>query len=445
MALAAAGCAPAPPLSSEPSSADLRSAEPAAAKPAGLAVAQPDTDLGKLIGAGREVTVSGLKLDADRLRGFYAPYGFAPVWTTRRAQADALSEAIFRAGNHGLAPATFHAHQLRASAAVTPLERDLLLSDAVLAYAEALARGAVPVERRRNDETLTPGRPIDIAATLRAAIATPDPVAPIEALAPATPTYRLLRQALRDLPPSADTARRRTILVNLERERWLPRRLPADRAWVNVPEQQLILYRDEHPALSTRVIIGQAERRNQTPELEVMIDAIWFNPPWNVPADIAEKSMLPKAKADPLYLAKNNLVLQPDGGLQQRAGPYSGLASLLFDMNNRFDVYLHDTPNRELFRRDDRRISHGCVRVEEPRKLAAQLMHLPLEEIDRRIATGVTDRTPLPKPVPVFLVYQTAFAGHDGELQFRPDIYGRDEELWRLLAPRSDVMALRLD
>jgi hypothetical protein len=77
-------------------------------------------------------------------------------------------------------------------------------------------------------------------------------------------------------------------------------------------------------------------------------------------------------------------------------GPYSGLGSLLFDMNNRFDVYLHDTPSKELFRRDDRRISHGCIRVEDPRKLAALVMQLPLEDIDQRIATGVTVRTPCP-------------------------------------------------
>jgi murein L,D-transpeptidase YcbB/YkuD len=397
------------------------------------AAAQSDIDLGKRLAPGQDVTVAGQKLNADRLRLFYAGYGFAPVWTTRQWQAASLIEAISRAGDHGLAPEMFQAGLLRTALALPPLERDLLLSDAFLTYADALARGAVPVERRRSDETLKPG-PVDVAAQLRAAVASPDPAVAIEALAPTTPTYRALRQALRDLPASGDTARRQTILVNLERERWLPRRLPAERIWVNVPDQRLTFYRNESVALSTRVIIGKPERRNQTPELEVMNDAIWFNPPWNVPDDIAANSILPKAKADPAYLAKHNLVLLPDGGLQQRAGPYSGLASLLFDMNNRFDVYLHDTPNRELFRRDERRISHGCIRVEEPRKLAALVMDVPVEEIDRRIAAGDTVRAPLPKPVPVFLVYQTAFADSDGTLQFRPDFYGRDAGIARLLA-----------
>ncbi|HYD16066.1 MAG TPA: L,D-transpeptidase family protein [Hyphomicrobium sp.] len=441
MTLAAAACAP---------------AEPPVAEPPALTAPNPETELAKLLAAGPEVTVAGQRLNIDRLRSFYARHGFAPVWTTRQVDATVLMEAVFRAGDHGLDPELFHAAALRASDALPPLQRDLLLSDAFLAYTAALARGAVPVERRRNDETLTPG-PIDVVAEFDAALASRDPARAIEALAPATPTYRLLRQALRELPTDkpggrgvskpaaggADTARRQAILVNLERERWLPRRLPADRIWVNVPDQRLTMYRDDRSAFSTKVIIGQSERRNQTPELQVPIDAIWFNPPWTIPTDIAERAYLPKIQADPNYLARNNLIRLPDGALQQRVGPYSGLGSLLFDMNNRFDVYLHDTPAKELFKRDDRRISHGCVRVEDPKKLAALVMELSGEEIDRRIATRVTVRTPVPKPVPVFLVYQTAFADSDGKLQFRPDIYERDAKIRDALAPRRQAVAER--
>ena len=430
LALAAAACAPAEPMLDEP---------PALTAPA-LTAPQLNSDLGRLLAPGSQVSVGGQKLDVERLRRFYARHGFAPVWPTRQVDAVALTEAVFRADDHGLAPELFHAPLLRASIGLAPLERELLMSDAFLAYADALARGAVPVERRRNDETLTP-EPIDVVAAFDAALATRDPAKAIEALAPSTPTYRLLRQALRD--PGTAAGPRQAILVNLERERWLPRRLPADRIWVNVPDQRLTMYRDDRPALSSRVIIGQSERRNQTPELQVPIDAIWFNPPWTIPADIAEKAYLSKAKADPGFLAKNNLVMLPDGVLQQRMGPYSGLGSLLFDMNNRFDVYLHDTPSKQLFQRDDRRISHGCVRVEDPRKLAALVMQLSPEEIDRRIAAGVTERTVVPKPVPVFLVYQTAFADSDGKLQFRPDIYGRDAEILRTIAPQRQVIAER--
>jgi murein L,D-transpeptidase YcbB/YkuD len=265
----------------------------------------------------------------------------------------------------------------------------------------------------------------------------------------------LLREALRDLRTgrtgvgksaagiAAATNRWQTIEVNLERERWLPRRLPADRVWVNVADQRLTMYRDEQAALSMKVVVGQSGKGMQSPELQVPIDAIWFNPPWTIPDDIARNEILPLANKDPTYLARHNLVMLPNGTLQQKASPYSALGVLMFDMNNRFDVYLHDTPSKDLFLRDNRRISHGCIRVEDARQLAALVMRKPVDAIDQVIATGDTARTPVPKPVPVFVVYETAFADSDGQIQFRPDVYGRDADIWRALAPPARVVASR--
>jgi len=441
----AVACAPAEPT--------LRAAdkEPAvalvSAQPAPL-VAYGNTSLGELIESAPKSTVAGERLNVDLLRRFYARHGFAPVWTTRESQADSLMKAILRAGDHGLAPELFHADLLRSPATLPTLDRELLLSSAFLSYADALARGVMLVERRRDDEVLTP-EPIDVAAALDAAIGSPDPAAVIEALAPTTPTYRLLRQALQDLhAPSAvrgktATTRLRELEVNLERERWLPRRLPADRVWVNVADGQLVLYRDDRPVFSTRVIVGQSDRRNQSPEFQASIEGIWFNPPWNIPKDIATDEILPKASQDPNYLTRHNMVMLPDGGLQQLGGANSGLGQLMFYMKNQFDVYLHDTPSKNLFSRYDRRISHGCIRVEDPRKLATLLMQQPIDAIDQAIATGSTTWSALPKPVAVFVVYKTAFADADGGLQFRADIYGRDAEIWQYLHPKGRAVAER--
>jgi murein L,D-transpeptidase YcbB/YkuD len=376
---------------------------------------------------------------SDLLRRFYARHGFAPVWTTRQAQAESLTKAVLRAGDHGLAPELFHADLLRSSEKLPALERDLLLSDAFLAYADALAHGVMPIERRRDDQVLTP-EPIDVAAALDAALDSRDPAALIEALAPTTPTYRLLRQALQN---RTATARVREIKVNLERERWLPRRLPADRVWVNAADERLVLYRDDRPVFTTRVIVGQDDRRNQSPEFQASIDRIMFNPPWTIPDDIATEEILPKARLDPNYLTQHNMVILPNGQLQQRAGVNSGLGQLMFEMNNRFDVYLHDTPSRDLFSRDDRRISHGCIRVENPQKLAALLMQQPIDAIEQAIATGDTTRKRLPEPVPVFVAYETAFADVDGKLQYRTDVYGRDAEIWQQLEPKRRAVAER--
>ena len=409
------------------------------------------TRLGELIENGPRSGIAGEPLNVELLRRFYARHGYAPVWTTRKDQADSLMKAVLRAGDHGLAPDLFHADLLQSPAALPPLERELMLSNAFLSYADALARGVMPIERRRDDEVLTPA-PIDIAAVLDVAIDSSEPAAVIERLAPKTPTYRLLREALQNSRGSvpgggpgkaAATTHLREIKVNLERERWLPRRLPADRVWVNVADERVVMYRDDRPVFSSRVIVGQDDRHNQSPEFQASIDRIMFNPPWNIPPDIAASEILPLANRDPNYLAKHNMVILPDGIVQQKAGATSGLGFLLFEMQNRFDVYLHDTPSKNLFLRDNRRISHGCIRVEDPRKLAALLMQQPIKEIDQSIATGDTTRSDLPRSVPVFVVYETAFADADGKLQFRPDVYQRDAEIWRYLDPKGRAMAER--
>ncbi len=409
---------------------------------------QANTELRTRIDGAPELVVAGERLNAALLQRFYARHGFEPVWTTRQAQANSLVDAVLRAGDQGLDPELFHAELLRHRATLPPLDRELLLSDAFLSYADALARGAVPVERRSDDEILAP-EPIDVAA----AIDSPDPGAAIEALAPTTPTYLALRQALRKYRSGAAagdkvaTNRLRTIEVNLERQRWLPRSLPADRAWVNVADQRLVLYRADQPIFSTRVVVGEDVRRNQTPEFHVTIDASFFDPPWVIPKDIVTAEILPKISRDPNYLARNNMVMLAGGEAEQLPGPNAGLGLIMFDMPNRFDVYLHDTPDRYIFSRNNRRISHGCIRVENPRELAALLLQQPIDTINQGIAMGSTTRHELPTPVPVFVVYETAFVDTDGTLQFRPDFYNRDAEIWQQLQrhPQGRELAAQTD
>ncbi len=436
-----------------------------------------DTALGDRIAGGPPLFVAGEELDVALLQRFYVRHGFEPVWTTQHAQANSLVDAVLRAGDQGLDPELFHATQLRRRETLPLLDRDLLLSDAFLSYADALARGAVPLERRQDDQVLTP-EPINVAAVLDDAADSDDPGAVIEALAPTTPTYRALRQALEkyrsDAPEGHKTEGHKieghktaghntashntashntaahntaahniatnhlhTIVVNLERQRWLPRPLPADRVWVNVAAEQLVLYRADRPVFSTRIVVGQDVENNQSPEFRATIDASFFNPPWVIPADIAKAEILPLLGRDADYLTRNRMVLLAGGEVEQLPGPDAGLGLIMFDMPNRFDVYLHDTPDRDIFNRDNRRISHGCIRVQNPLQFAALLMGEPIDTINQGIArglvTGITTRNDLPVPVPVFVVYQTADADTDGTLQFYPDFYNRDAEIWRKL------------
>ncbi|GEB38985.1 hypothetical protein GLI01_30200 [Gluconacetobacter liquefaciens] len=400
-----------------------------------------NTELGNLIDSTPELTVSGEPVNGALLRRFYARHGFEPVWTTRQTEANALLKAVLLAGENGLDPELFHAALLRRGTNLSPLDRELLLSDAFLSYGDALARGAVPVEHRRDDEALTP-EPVDVAARLDAAIDSSDPAAVIEALAPSTPTYQALRRALRtcrQLPAGrerGEPACVRRLAVNLERQRWLPRSLPPDRVVVNVAEERLVLYRADRPVFSTRVVVGQDVERNQSPEFRAEIEASLYNPPWVIPKDIAEREIVPKIRRDPGYLARNRMVVLADGEIQQQAGPDAGLGLIMFDMPNRFDVYLHDTPDQGLFKRDNRRISHGCIRVQHPRDFAALLMRQPIDVINQGIAQGATTRNVLPVPVPVFVVYLTAFLDADGVLQFQPDFYNRDADIWQHLTRR---------
>lgn len=424
-------------------------------KPPQPVVAGPKgTDLARLIDNARGPVVAGQRLNVAALREFYQRHDFNPVWSRRQRQADALVELVLRAEEHGLSPDRFHGGLLQRRDQIPALQRELLLTDAFLAYGDALAHGAVPTARRKRLEALSPGR-IDLGAALDAAISSFDPAAEFEALAPATPTYRALRAALREgvpLPPRlrgaarvaarrAAEARQRTIAVNLERQRWIPRQLPADRVWVNVPDQDLVLFRGNQPAFGTQVIVGDNAERNQSPEFDTVIEASFFNPPWVIPRDIVEAEILPRLAREPDYLARNNMVLRPGGEIEQSAGPEAGLGFVLFDMPNRFDVYLHDTPDRFLFSRSNRRMSRGCIRVQQPRELAALLLDQSIEAIERKIEAGRTTRTTLPNPMPVYVTYQTAFADAEGTLQFRDDFYGRDEDLYHRLSTREQAEA----
>jgi murein L,D-transpeptidase YcbB/YkuD len=455
-------------------------AEPAgAAAMAGPAVSEPNAappseplftgnpELKARLDLPGKLTVAGERMHEQLLRRFYAAHGYQTVWTSRSAEASQLWKAVQRAGDQGLDPSLFHSAAIaERGPALPPVEHDLLLSDAFLSYADALSRGAMPIEDRADDEDLTP-EPVDIVGVLDAAIASPNPAQLIEALAPFSPEYTAMRRAYAEYramletgsPINASDARKkperrptegraaaekrvRQLAVNLERLRWLPRNIPPDRVIVNAAIARLQLIRDNRPVFTTRVVVGETDK--QTPEFQSTINDILFNPPWNVPRSIAQKEILPRLAADPDYLSHHHMRWRSGGAIQQEAGPYSALGRLKFEMTDRYDVYLHDTPLKSLFQSATRLMSHGCVRVENPRVLAALLLGQSPEAIDKGIFAGSTNRRPLPTPLPIFIVYQTAFVESDGSLQFHSDPYDRDDEIWQHLT-RSQQPPLAQD
>ena len=228
------------------------------------------------------------------------------------------------------------------------------------------------------------------------------------------------------------------ILANMERWRWLPENLPANRIQVNIAAAVLTLFHNDAPSLAMRAVTGRPG--DETPMLSSVISSVVFNPPWNVPADIAQKEYWPKERAHPGYLAAHGFAVihSADGDrLQQHAGNQSALGHVKFDFPNIYSVYLHDTPTHGTFANTARMVSHGCVRLEKPVVLADAVMDgdpkWTPDHINDTIASGDTVRAALPHPISVFLFYWTAFATDDGTVSFRSDPYSWDRTLMQRL------------
>ena len=258
--------------------------------------------------------------------------------------------------------------------------------------------------------------------------------------------------------------RAETIMLNLERWRWLPRDFEPRRVQVNAAAATLTLYVDNRPVLNLKAIVG--DLRHPTPSFRAVIRGVVVNPPWNIPANIARNEILPKLRRDPAYLEANSIEIVGRGDddphglridwrkvsgtsfpfvLRQRPGPGNSLGGVKLDMPNRFDVYLHDTPARNLFDRPERNFSHGCVRVEHVAMLAGELLSAADQDghalLSAQAAELATTLLPLPEPVPVYLLYFTAFVDADGAIHFRRDVYGRDSVLADALARSAAIPA----
>lgn len=197
--------------------------------------------------------------------------------------------------------------------------------------------------------------------------------------------------------------------TSVERVGW-PTTMPPDRIEVNTATALLKLFRNNVLVFITRVVVGGKGRH--TPEFQASIESILFNPAWYVPRSIARAEILPKLRTRPGYLGRHRMVIR-NGSVVQLPGSNNALGQLKFEMPNPYGVYLHDTPLKHLFNLDDRRQSHGCVRVQNPRQLAALLLREPIEAINNAIALGYTHREFLPNPMPIFIFYDSISARPD--------------------------------
>jgi murein L,D-transpeptidase YcbB/YkuD len=255
------------------------------------------------------------------------------------------------------------------------------------------------------------------------------------------------------------------IRANLERWRWVTQDLGERYILVNVAGFNIEVVEAGREVLTMPAIVGRAYR--QTPEFSGRMTYIEVNPIWNVPPKLAREDILPKAKKDPAYLKKMGFrVLEnwTDGApeidpeavdwsqveaenltyrFRQDPGPLNSLGRIKFMFPNKFDVYLHDTPERGLFKRAARDFSSGCIRVEKPLELAEYILRddpeWPRERLLAAIDAQETQVVSLRTPLSVHLLYWTAWLAEDGRAQFRQDIYLRDAALYRALEEQAPV------
>ena len=476
------------------------------------------------------------------LREFYAQRGQKLAWCGESgrvlAAADALFDALSRAGDHGLDPEDYSLSCLqrmrqgmseaRDNSAVSQwADFDLLMTTAFFRYASDLSTGRVHPDEIHSEWHSEPPE-LDLAKALETALQQGDLAKLLEKLPPPHagyarlqiglkqlrdlqqaggwpaipagtklqtgsrgPRVALLRQRLEGrstavgrrvsevlfdgalaekvrqfqsthgLTPDGTVAeptlaelnvtvdrRIRQVELSLERWRWMPRRLGELHVEVNIPGFDLQLLRDDRTELRSRIVVGQAF--TPTPVFSDRIVAVIANPPWNVPDALAVREYLPELRENPALFQSHGIKIYEGNGpdarevdpatvnwsrvdddefhyhLRQDPGPDNALGRMKFQLTNDFQIYLHDTPARSLFAQQDRDLSHGCIRVEKARELADAVLGDATETLEEALGSENEKTIPVRPPVPVHILYLTAWADADGALRFAPDIYDFD-------------------
>ncbi|MGQ0792503.1 MAG: L,D-transpeptidase family protein [Deltaproteobacteria bacterium] len=254
------------------------------------------------------------------------------------------------------------------------------------------------------------------------------------------------------------------IAINMERWRWLPPTLGERYVLVNIANYELYAVENREIVLSMRVVVGKPYW--DTPVFGSKMTHIVLNPTWGIPDKIFADEILPKIQKNPNFIARDNIKIFEDksgisteidpstvdwasvskGGfkyrLRQEPGPRNPLGQIKFIFPNRFDVYLHDTTSKHLFERRERNFSHGCIRLEKPFDLAEYILGGDSGWTAKKIKSAVGSEQPrsirLANPIPIYLLYFTAWVDANGNVEFREDIYGRDKPLGKALAEIKD-------
>jgi murein L,D-transpeptidase YcbB/YkuD len=250
--------------------------------------------------------------------------------------------------------------------------------------------------------------------------------------------------------------RLKSVIVAMERERWLGAERGKRHILVNLTDFQSKIIDDDKITFQTRSVIGAVDPAKRTPEFSDMMTYLEINPDWTVPTGIIQRDYLPALQRNPNALSHLQVTdargrVIPRGNIDfsrytARTFPYNlrqppsrsnALGTVKFMFPNPYAIYLHDTPDKSLFSRESRAYSNGCVRLNDPHDFAYALLARqeadPKTFFDRILDSGTQTRVNLVDPVPVHLIYRTAFTNPKGRTNFRRDVYGRDTKIWEAL------------
>ena len=248
------------------------------------------------------------------------------------------------------------------------------------------------------------------------------------------------------------TRRKQQIIANLERWRWYPRDFGDHYIIINIPGYYLRVIKGKDTIERKRIVVGKSERK--TPILSSTFNNIVFNPTWTVPPTIIREDLVPDATSNRSYFANRNITIYNSKGVVvdpqkwnpknprayryvQAPGYHNSLGVVKFNFPNHYTVYLHDTNHRDYFSKNYRSLSSGCVRVEDPLPLAQYMLNDSVRwsraRIDTLVSTRKTTTINLKQKIRLHQLYWTAWIEKNGDLEFRPDIYNLDEDLYQKL------------
>ncbi|OJW49074.1 MAG: hypothetical protein BGO67_10925 [Alphaproteobacteria bacterium 41-28] len=287
---------------------------------------------------------------------------------------------------------------------------------------------------------------IDEAELLTSYVSQGNPGGWIYGVVPSGPEYKQLKQLLAEYrqklekgnkgPKASAQQRIQSIIVSLEKQRWFPNPLPARYLQVNVAGFYLKAVEGGTPVFYMPIIVGKTNKK--TPVFHAPMREIIFNPSWHVPPSIV-KELLPKIGNNPgAFARKGYRVTNAGSGVRivQSPGNGNALGKIRFTIDSPFAIYLHGTPQQNLFRKVKRALSHGCIRVENPAKLAEFVLsdpNWPLDRVKAQAQGSTTRRVKLDQPLPTYITYFTVFENENQKMTFVEDGYGQDKQVWAAL------------